>query len=681
MSPSASRAAASQSTKSHSAHTNKMAAAKSASSADAKATASKMHRRSRSGCFTCRLRRKKCEESKPACKACRHLGLQCDYKRPVWWSNADHRRGKKEEIKTIIKKTQMNKKGPSTTATTNSQAQSASSVNSPPSLCHSAPTSIDVYPESSPQSREQSASPYSGGYEFSCPPGDNYFAMPPPPPPPMVSHHAQYPMFSPYEVDIKTERQIFINDVPTRRDSTISTFSTYQPPPMPNGLPAYPADSWVQQDYYESHQESFAEEPVDFNFFEFPAAPFSPGHEAVINVEDGDKYLLSHFLDKVQKLIFPILDVNQHGSARSDVILPALESNKAYLHCCLSIAATHMKATESLSGEQIDSDIVRHRYAAISELCEQLGQDKEHSQILEATLGMIFFQCSVGRPVDALPDIPWHQHFQAAINLVNKLELPQIVMDLPANGHAHPPFNMALTAWIDILGATMLGRAPNFADPYRELNLKGASAGLAELMGCDDNIMFLISEIACLDVQKNEGLNELMLCKYVEVLATEIGATEPPVGTVQSCFSPTGAIRPKQLSANISAVFRVAARIYLCTLVPGYEARQPSICHLTSQFAELMNYIPEGPDGFDRSLVWPLLIAGASSVAGSPFRAMFDQRCARLGEAAEFGSFGRIRELLLDVWHLNDAATIKGDHHGVRWRDVMHEKGWDFLLI
>ena len=385
-------------------------------------------------------------------------------------------------------------------------------------------------------------------------------------------------MFSPYEVDIKTERQIFINDVPTRRDSTISTFSTYQPPPMSNGIPVYPTDSWVQQDYYESHQESFAEEPVDFNFFDFPTAPFSPGHEAVINVEDDDKYLLNHFLDHVQKLIFPILDVNQHGSARSDVILPALESNKAYLHCCLSIAATHMKATESLTGEQIDSDIVRHRYAAISELCEQLSQDKEHSRILEATLGMIFFQCSVGRPVDALPDIPWHQHFQAAISLVHKLELPQVVMDLPANGHSHPPFNMALTAWIDILGATMLGRAPIFADPYRELNLKGSTAGLAELMGCDDNIMFLISEIACLDVQKSEGLNEMMLCKYVEVLATEIGATEPPAGTVQSCFSASGAIRPKQLSANLSAVFRVAARIYLCTLVPGYEA--PPAQHL-----------------------------------------------------------------------------------------------------
>lgn len=589
----------------------------------------------------------------------------------MWWSNGEQRRQQKEVIKNIIKRTQLSKK--------TVQVPAQQNLNTPPSLCHSAPTTSDVYTD--PQTRAPSvgSSPFSTGNEYTYASPEGYFAMPPPPQP-MIAH-AQYPMFSPYEVDIKTERQIFVNDVPTRRDSTISTFSTYQPPPMSNGAPAHPPDSWVQQDFFESHEESFAEEPVDFNFFEFPHGPVTPDHETVINVEECDKYLLNHFFEKVLKLIFPILDANQHGSARSDVILPALESNKAYLHCCLSIAGTHLKATEGLAGEQIDNDIVRHRYAAISELCDALGQDSNHAQILEATLGMIFFQCSVGRPDDALPDIPWHQHFQAATNLVNKLELPHAVLDLAGSGHTHPPFNMALTSWIDILGATMVGRAPTFSDTYRELNMSGRSAGLAELMGCDDNIMFLISEIACLDVQKSEQINEVVLCKYVEVLAREIDSIEPPPGSVQSCFSSTGAIRPKQLSINITAVFRVAARIYLCTLVPGFEPRQPSMCHLISQFAELVNYIPAGPDGFDRSIAWPLLIAGSVSVAASPFRSMFAERCDRLGVAADFGSFGRIRELLADTWQMSDVAALQGEFQGVRWRDVMRQKGWDYLLI
>jgi len=588
----------------------------------------------------------------------------------MWWSNTEQRRQQKEAIKNAIKRTQLSKK--------TVQMQTPLNAHTPPGLCQPRPTPVEA-----PRACNSSdGSPISSGCDFAYTSSDGYFAMPPPLQP-MVAH-PQYPMFSPYEVDIKTERQIFVNDVPTWRDSTVSTFSTFQPPPMPNGLPAFPADSWVQQDYFESTSETFAEEPVDFKFFEYPHGPQTPNHEAVINVDDCDKYLLNHFFDKVLKLIFPIFDANQHGSARSDVILPALEANKAYLHCCLSIAATHMKASEGLTGEQIDNDIVRHRYSAISELCEALNLDANHSQILEATLGMIFFQCSVGRPDDSLPDIPWHQHFQAATSLVNKLDLPGVVMDLAGTGHPHPPFNMALTSWIDILGATMLGRAPAFADTYRELNMSGRTAGLAELMGCDDKIMFLISEIACLDVQKSESINELMLCKYVEVLANEIGATETPPGSIQTCFAPTGALRPKQLCTNITAVFRVAARIYLCSLVPGFDPTQPSIRHLVAQFADLMAFIPAGPDGFDRSLAWPLLIAGSFSTPASPFRDMFADRCQRLGDAAAFGSFGRVRELLREEIWLGGAehsVATQDDCQGVRWRDAMMRKGWDYLLI
>ena len=179
-------------------------------------------------------------------------------------------------------------------------------------------------------------------------------------------------------------------------------------------------------------------------------------------------------------------------------------------------------------------------------------------------------------------------------------------------------------------------RPPVFADTYRALNTVHGSAGLAELMGCDDNIMFLISEIACLDFHKHDGLDEVSVCNFVKDLGNAIAATDSMMGPVESCFSSTGAIRPKQLATNITAVFRVAARIYLCALVPGFEARQPSSCHLISQFSELMNFIPAGADGFDRSLVWPLLVAGAASVEHSPFRSMFAGRCERLGESSEF---------------------------------------------
>lgn len=663
------------------------------SSSPAKPAATKLHRRSRSGvsahtcdigvmangghtgCFTCRLRRKKCDEGKGQCKACKHLGLKCEYKRPMWWSNNEQRKQQKETIKNKIKRTKLSEKATQIGST---------GADTPPGLSHSLPTSA-TYSDMTARTRAPSIdSQYSIGYDFNQPHLLDQFD-------PYQLHelsrsydaNPHYQPFhpTPYEVDIKTERQMYVNDVPTRRDSTISTFSTFQPPQSLPTLPSFPEDDWIHEDIFESVDMFGTEEGLDFNFFDFShGAPQTSPH-ALIQVDDCDRNLLAHFIDNVLRLIFPILEVNQHGSARSEVILPALESNKCYLHCCLSIAAIHLKSTQGLQTEQIDSDIMRHRYATISELCEALNRDTDHQQILEATLGMIFFQCSVGRPDDSLPDIPWHQHFEAGASLVKKLELPHAMVQVD-NTKMRPPFNMTLTSWIDILGATMLARSPVFAHVYREKNEMGSTSGLCELMGCEDDIMYMISEIACLDgLKTNGGIDDMQLCVHVKTLSEFVNQTEPPPGALESPYSSTGAIRPKQLSKNMTAVFRIAARVYLCSLVPGASKHDPPMLKLIDRFAHAMEYIPSGSDGFDRSLVWPLLIAGSMSTHGSSFRHVFASRVAGLGEHAEFGSFGRMVRLLQEVWHQSGEDCPMGETRNVHWRDVMKQQGWDFLLI
>jgi C6 transcription factor Pro1 len=661
-----------------------------------------------SGCFTCRLRRKKCDEGKPKCKACKHLGLTCEYKRPMWWSNNDQRRRQKEDIKNIIKRTKLSEKS--------STLQPHCAIPTPPSMTYSVPTS-DGFSDGMGRTRASSEeSQDSLEYDFG-------HAQPPTPAiydpyaynmqtSNFPGHAPLYSQPYPYEVDIKTERQMFVNDIPTRRDSSISTFSTFQPPAPHAALPAFPgSDGWVQHDYFETRRDSWSgEEGLDFNFFDFShgIVPHT-SQQALIPVDDCDRRLLDHFVENVLRLIFPILEVNQHGSVKAEVILPALESNKCYLHCCLSIAAIHLKATEGLQSEQVDNDIMRHRYETVSELCKALNRDTDHLQILEATLGMIFFQCSVGRPDDCLPDIPWHQHFQAATSLVHKLELPRIMEEMPATG-VHPPFNMTLTSWIDILGSTMLGRSPQFANTYRTKHLTGSTSGLCELMGCEDRVMYLLSEIACLDALKIEKrVDEISLCTHITCLAQQLDATESHNEALVNPFSSTGAIRPRQLSKNMTAVFRIAARVYLCSLVPDYNRYQQSTINLIARLAEVLHFIPSGPDGFDRSLVWPLLICGSYSIPTSPFRRVFAERIERLGEHAEFGSFGRMVRLLGEVWRRADdtvlptsatceptptSATSVGatgnarsnsnnnkSIQNVHWRDVMQQNGWDFLLI
>lgn len=640
----------------------------SSTQAAAKKSSNRSHKRSRTGCFTCRLRRKKCDEVKPGCKACKNLGLQCQYKRPMWWSDQGERLSQKEKIKNIIKRTKLTEK------TYNAVPINA---NSPPSLCNSVPTS-DGFSDS--VSKTRAASVDSQLSEFNMSPPQMYgMNMPLPPYEPSCP---PYPGYAPYEVDIKTECQTFINDIPTRRDSTISSFSAFQPPSVSGSLVP---ESWVHQDFFEQ-QEEFFEEPLDFNFLELPHGSAAvPSYQAIIQVDEADQPLLNHFIDKVVPQIFPVLEVTQYGSARAEMIFPALESNKSFLHCCLSLAAQHMVSTrcaQDVDEEQktIDSAL-DHRMKTIKELCDAMVTGTEPSQILESQLGMILFQCSVGLPNDGLHDpIPWHHHFEGATDVIARLDLANSLIALNGNPSAQVPFNITLAAWVDILGATMLGRSPVLADVYRQKMLAGASTGLAELMGCEDQILYLISEIACLESIKL-GMDDSTLCSHITLVGKQITLTEQNAGPIGSCYSSSGAIKPKQLRHNITAMFRIAARIMLCSMVPGFNRQQPMVINLVEELTRVMSFIPAGADGLDKPLVWPLLVAGSHSLEGSGFRAMFAERAGLMGEEAEYGSFGRMKELLKDVWTINDANLAKGDEENVHWRDVMQQKGWDFLLI
>ncbi|KAK3984148.1 putative transcriptional regulatory protein pro-1 [Cladorrhinum sp. PSN332] len=642
-----------------------------------------MHRRSRTGCYTCRLRRKKCDEGSPMCTACKHLGLVCEYKRPMWWSNNDSRRQQKDDIKMIIKRKKLSEK-----STHNHQTQVGGS---PPGLSHSLPTSATF---SDPFDRTRSQSIDSQfSFNFNSPQSEYTTPYTTP-----LQPEFMFGQFSPYEIDVKTERQMFINDIPTLTESTTSTFSTYQTPPPPGTiLPQFPLEGEWTERVYTERRESLAEETLNVNFFDFAHGPTMAQRQVAIELDEGDQRLLDHFIQSVLPTIFPILESNQHCSISSDLILPALQTNKGYLHCCLSIAAQHYKAAMGLEGEEIDGDIMRHRYATISALCDALNKDEDHQQILEAALGLIFFQCGVGRFDDSLPDIPWHQHFQAAISLVQKLDLPRLVSD-PNEPLTQAPFNMTLTAWIDILGATMQGRAPTFAHTYREKHLSpiNPSLGLRELMGCEDRVMYLISEIACLEALKNDRMDDITLCQHVLVLGDQIGLTEIPGEIPVLPFNANGTLSPKQLSKNITAAFRLAARIYLCSLVPGFSPSQASCIGLLDKLTVVLGTIPSGLQGFDRSLSWVYLVGGSVSLPGSSFRVFFEDRIAQLGDLADFGSFGRVVCLLREVWAQTDMVSaasspaivvVEGEAPQqqqtayIHWRDVMQMKGWDYLLI
>ncbi|RYC77813.1 hypothetical protein BFJ63_vAg19313 [Fusarium oxysporum f. sp. narcissi] len=138
----------------------------------------------------------------------------------------------------------------------------------------------------------------------------------------------------------------------------------------------------------------------------------TPTTRAPPNLEDSTEYdnknevLLNHLMKCVLPTISPIIESDQHCSVRTDLILAALPSNSTYLHCCLRVAAQHLKShtNTNTSAADIDSDIKHHYCLALEGLVETLKRDEDDH---EAVLGLILFQSAASR-YDDLHDVCWH---------------------------------------------------------------------------------------------------------------------------------------------------------------------------------------------------------------------------------------------------------------------------------
>ncbi|KAG6990485.1 hypothetical protein FOFC_02707 [Fusarium oxysporum] len=155
----------------------------------------------------------------------------------------------------------------------------------------------------------------------------------------------------------------------------------------------------------------------------------TPTTRAPPNLEDSTEYdnknevLLNHLMKCVLPTISPIIESDQHCSVRTDLILAALPSNSTYLHCCLCVAAQHLKShtNTNTSAADIDSDFKHHYCLALEALVETLKRDEDdHEATLEAVLGLILFQSAASR-YDDLHDVSWHQYFGVAVSLAQEL--------------------------------------------------------------------------------------------------------------------------------------------------------------------------------------------------------------------------------------------------------------------
>ncbi|KAI1139511.1 hypothetical protein F5Y05DRAFT_325333 [Hypoxylon sp. FL0543] len=395
-----------------------------------------------------------------------------------------------------------------------------------------------------------------------------------------------------------------------------------------------------------------------------------------------DRPMIDHFVRSILPDIFPIYQLTRarHPSI-SHFVLTSLEKNESFVHCCLMVAAQHYKTITDNQAESIDETILEHNSMLIKILKNQLNRKEDYEQVLQTTLSLIAFQCHIGVYDSSILSVPFREHIQGATSVAHALELPDLVSS-SKQPEGLDRLYISMTAWIDILGATMTGSAPYFARIYRErhISMNDTHLGLVDLMGCEDRVMYLISEIACLDMLVMQGLDDADLRQQTTILDNQLDNAKRLHEGARS-IDISGSYYLVQLTYIITEAFLAAAKIYLRCLDPNFS---PLDCtEQVDQITDFLAYVPNQPKEYDRSLVWVYLVCGSVSVPSSRFRLFFANRIAQLGDAAKLGSFGGLVSLLREIWDPTnlEMQDLLMAPRSVVWRDAMNLLGWDYLLI
>ncbi|KAF5969510.1 transcriptional regulatory pro-1 [Fusarium coicis] len=135
--------------------------------------------------------------------------------------------------------------------------------------------------------------------------------------------------------------------------------------------------------------------------------------------------------------------------------------------------------------------------------------------------------------------------------------------------------------------------------------------------------MHLISEIACLESLRKDGMDDFTFYLHVFILRTLVISTKGDAGPKMP-VNADGSLSHKQLSKNITMAFRIAACIFVRNLAPRFNARQKFLMKLHNGGDGLEHSVESGDPGafipdefqsghavFFKHYAWRVMIAGS----------------------------------------------------------------------
>ncbi|KAF9007574.1 fungal-specific transcription factor domain-containing protein [Cyathus striatus] len=636
------------------------------------------------GCWTCRVRRKKCDEQREgdSCKTCKRLTIKClgwGPKRPEWMRDKQAVDNYKAGIKARLTQKGLIRGQPRTNPS-HSAHHNASQKNAAP---YRRPTSTNTH----------NASTSSASHPLA-----------------LSQPEYHYPHFDPDGGFLQGSGHGLMPSLPGASNSGFDQISAHggssigdlDPTTSGHTFPAHSLTSSSSSSSYfqETNDFLFSTDPFGLNLeYQAPSSPSSMGFQ--YNVPAGQSTFheerVSFYFQEVHKVQF-VFSGDKFTEITDRAISEDPRGAVAFAICALAdLYSSRMRVRQGLEAPSLNPQHSQPMYLQ-QEAMHLLTNNKTIRGVWTdndaiAALHLVSFSQLCGGQAE------WETPFRILCEWLNQTALHVSENPQPIFNSMSPTTQTLVKAvlWFDTLASISLMKPPVFVNIWKRLlndegatfNWNGgerldASLKMDDLSGCPDEAMLAIAEVSALAHWKATELRNGTLSypklirrgDQIEKQARRRSASLVDIGLLQDplnvpSVNQTGVFMSDVTRTTIGDIFRETAVLYLHTVLSDSS---PGVSEINASVAAIVRLFYQLPQSnIDRALVFPICLAGCMT-NDSNYREFFKQRLQFLDDS--LGNVLQTRLLMEAVWQKRDVSGKPVDV-----REVIRERGLNLLLV
>ncbi|KAJ3810977.1 fungal-specific transcription factor domain-containing protein [Lentinula aff. lateritia] len=638
---------------------------------------------SKGGCWTCRLRRKKCDEQREgdSCRTCIRLTIEClgwGPKRPEWMRDKQAVEAYKADIKAQLTRAGLIRGQPRSSMLQAQAAAATGPMRTRPMNTHrySAPATTTNSPSNSPS--------LGLGLDFG-------FGISPY----MDPHHLRHEILLPgvpgasnphfHELPAASFSDPHLNDL----DLNCSYF---QSPPVAT-LPNLGLDS---NDYDISSVVNLHQHQTNGGFEFNVHAPPELNFPVVSNQNSIQENHVMYYFENVRSAHFLFA-----GNTTTNVVYSLIvqEPRGAVTNAVCALASLHFtrkRVAEGLEAPDPNPDhstakyFYDESYFQLANAQQIRGQYNESDVI--AALHLVYFSQMSGGSMDWMPVLSIALDWLSQIGLPDE-EDPRSVLNTMSFS---AQIAVKGTMWIDIFASLTSMRPPKYFMLYQRLLSHSAwstdvnpshpqALPMETLTGCPDDALLAIAEISALahwkSMERIKGtLNYRELIHRGDIVEQRLRQRpDTPVFEKDAPLHPnllqpsiTDVIFPNQeVRKLLASIFRATALLYLHTVLHDSNPGVSDISVSVDGVVQLIHQLQ--PSNVDRVIVFPICLA-ACMTDDLIHRDFLKGRLQAQDES--IGNLMKARLLMEAVWQKRDVSGGTVD-----WRETMRDRALNLLLL